>query len=292
MYGIDALYRPKDLDEALDILQDNETVRPIAGGTDILVKMRHERTRHAALLSLHQIQELYGVSMRDGEIAIGPMCTFAVLAADPVIIRELPLLKTAALSMGGPQIQNVATIGGNICNGAVSADSAPSLVALDARLVLSSRCGHREVPIQEFYLGPSRVALQPKELLTSIVIPKKAQYWGSCYMKFSMREAMDISTLGCAVVCSLQDDGGIHSCAISLGTAGPTPLRCKSAEASLQGRRLSAPLLHEAGKLAVLDANPRTSWRASKEYRQYLIEELSMRAIRQAYRQAGGDYFD
>ncbi len=290
MYFVEKLYRPVSLSEALDILAEHPQAWPLAGGTDVLVKMRHQRLRGVELLSLLKIAELRGIEKLDnGDIAIGAMSTFTKIAESALIGAEVPMLKTAALSMGGPQIQNVATIGGNICNGATSADSAPSLFALDALLELHSPGGVRLVPITQFYAGPGQVKKAPGELLKRIILPiGQKRDWAGVYIKMSTRKAMDIAILGSAAVCQLAADGRVAKAAIALGVAGPTPVRCPAAEALLNGARVTGDLLAQAGKAALESANPRTSWRATKEYREALIEELSQRAFRQAFTAAGG----
>ena len=155
MYGVDKLYIPQTLEEALQILDRDPEVMPLAGGTDILVKMRHKALKGVKLMSTEKLEALKGVREReDGVIEIGASCTFTFLANNEIICRRIPMIRTAGLAMGGPQIQNVATIGGNVSNGATSADSAPSLFALDAILILHSVRGVRRVPIQEFLRGP------------------------------------------------------------------------------------------------------------------------------------------
>ncbi|MEL7610580.1 MAG: xanthine dehydrogenase subunit XdhB [Bacillota bacterium] len=288
MYSVKKLYRPETLQEALAILAEHPEAWPLAGGTDVLVKMRHKRMKDVTLLSLSKLP-LSGVEENGAEIVIGPCTTFTALADNPIIQARLPMLRTAARSMGGPQIQNAATIGGNICNGATSADSAPSLFALDAELTLTSATGSRRIPIGEFYAGPGRVNREGGELLTAIHIPVGEQMrWGGAYIKFSTRKAMDIAILGSAAVCALHEDGSVKKAAIALGVAAPTPVRCAEAEALLLGKAPTAELLLEAGRLALTACSPRSSWRASKEYREALIQELSVRAFKEAHRLAGG----
>ncbi|HUX46508.1 MAG TPA: xanthine dehydrogenase FAD-binding subunit XdhB, partial [Desulfosporosinus sp.] len=206
------------------------------------------------------------------------------------ILRELiPILTEAAISMGGPQIRNIATIGGNVCNGATSADSASSLFALNAHLKLEDHQGERVVPIREFYLGPGKVALKPGEILTEILIsPADYQGFGGRYIKFAMREAMDIAMLAVSVICKLQGKKTFDQVRIGLGVAGPTPLRCLEAEAYAQGKEVSVETVAEIGKRAVNSAKARTSWRASKDYREHLVEELVQRALKIAVVNAGG----
>ena len=291
MYGVEKLYVPQTMEEALAILANDPEVQPLAGGTDILVKMRHKALKGAKLMSIAKLDELKGVCEReDGTIVIGAACTYTFLANNEIINRRIPMVKTAGLSMGGPQIQNVATIGGNICNGATSADGAPSMFALDAILVLRSVNGERRVPVADFYAGPGRVKKEPGELLICIEIPNaKESLWGGMYIKSSVRKAMDISTLGAATTCRLNEDGTVAYASIALGVAGPTPLRCADAEAFLVGKVPTEELMKEAAELVLGATNPRSSWRASKDFRVGLIKALSTRAFMGAYAAAKGE---
>ena len=284
------LLRPGSLGEALGILARDPSVIPFAGGTDVFVKLRKTKPDNVSLMSLAGISDLRGISFKeDGSVRIGALTTFTELSSDPVIAEELPMLKTAALSMGGPQIRNVATIGGNICNGAVSADSAPSLLALDAELLIRSRDGERRIPARDFYLGPGKTVLRPGELLIEIVIPPRTQSFGGVYKKFAARKAMDLAILSVAAVCSVDEDGVIKNAAVALGVAAPTPIRCPMAERMLKGKILSDDLAAEAGEAALKEASPRGSARASKRYRSALIKELTARALLEAYKTAGGN---
>jgi xanthine dehydrogenase FAD-binding subunit len=288
MYPVTRLFLPPSLGEALELLE-KERPWPLAGGTDVLVKMRHNKARDVSLMSLKKIPDMDGIrELPNGDIAIGAMATFTAIAESDLIRRRIPMLKTAALSMGGPQIQNMATIGGNVCNGATSADSAPSLLALNALLELQWAGGKRLVPITEFYLGPGKVIRREEELMTRIILPSGGgKKRAGVYIKMSTRKAMDISTLGVAVVCETRRDGAIEEAAIALGTAGPVPIRCGEAETLLRGKIPQGGLFLEAGKAARQAANPRSSWRAGREFRQALIEGLVERALKQAYAMAG-----
>lgn len=289
MYDIKGYYDAETVGEAIALFAENPNLKIIAGGTDVLIKLHGGQLEDAELLSLRKIKSLEIIrKSADGTIAIGSMATFSRIFNDPVIRETIPILAEAAISMGGPQIRNIATIGGNICNGATSADSASSLFALNARLKLENPQGERVVSIREFYLGPGKVALKPGEILTEILIsPEDYQGFGGHYIKFAMRKAMDIATLAVAVVCKLQD-GMFAEVRIGLGVAGPTPLRCLDAEAYAQGKTISSETLAEIGKLAVKSAKARTSWRASKDYREHLVEELTQRALKIAIVNAGG----
>jgi xanthine dehydrogenase FAD-binding subunit len=289
MYDIISYYEAETVSEATALLAENPKLRLIAGGTDVLIKMHGGQIEDAELLSLRKIKSLGTIRKAEDEtIVIGAMATFIQVFNDPILREMIPILTEAAISMGGPQIRNIATIGGNVCNGATSADSASSLFALNAQLKLEDHHGERIVPIREFYLGPGKVALKPGEILTEILIsPDDYQGFGGRYIKFAMREAMDIATLAVSVVCKLQGET-FDEVRIGLGVAGPTPLRCLEAEAYAKGKVVLTETVAEIGKLAVNSAKARTSWRASKEYREHLVEELVQRALKIAIVNAGG----
>jgi xanthine dehydrogenase FAD-binding subunit len=271
------------------MLGENPGLRPIAGGTDVLIRLQHGGDGWSELLSLRNIKSLEEITLRaDGCLVIGATATFARIFQHPDIRKLLPSLAEAAVAMGGPQIRNFATIGGNICNGAVSGDSASTLFALDALLQLAGPDGERIVPIQAFYAGPGKVTLGRGELLTAILIPR-ASYrdTGGHYIKFAQRKAMDIATLGVSVLVRV-DRGLIQDLRIGLGVAAPVPIRCAEAEAYAQGRPITRECLKAIGRLAAQASRARTSWRASKDYREHLIEVLTERAVEEAINRAGG----
>ena len=291
MYNIQGYFEAYTVGEATAQLADHPTLKIIAGGTDVLIKMQSGQIEEAELLSIRNIKALESIrKLADGTLIIGPLATFSQIFNDPIIKENLPTLAEAAISMGGPQIRNIATVGGNVCNGATSADSAATLFTLNALLELQSSQGLRVIPIQEFYLGPGQVALKPGEILTALKITSENYLgFGGHYIKFAMRKAMDIATLGVSVLCKLNNEGNIfEEVRIGLGVAGPVPLRCTEAEGYALGKTVSADSLAEIGKLAVKASQARTSWRASKEYREHLIEELTQRALKIAINKAGG----
>jgi len=291
MFNISVLQEPETLEAAVELLHGNAGLRIIAGGTDVLIRMQHGGEGWSQLLSLRNIKALEEISMRDdGTIVVGATAPFSRIFLDPIIRKHLPSLSEAAVSMGGPQIRNVATIGGNICNGAVSGDSASTLFALDALLRLESLEGERIIPIHEFYAGPGKVHLKPGELLTAILIPRSSyEGTGGHYIKFAMRKAMDIATLGVSVICRVK--GGVfEDLRIGLGVAAPVPIRCAEAEAYAKGRPVTVATCMEIGKLAVKATKARTSWRASKDYREHLVEVLTERAVLESAKRAGGSH--
>ncbi|MHB1654294.1 MAG: xanthine dehydrogenase FAD-binding subunit XdhB [Desulfitobacteriaceae bacterium] len=290
MFNIQKYYEAESIAEATALLAGNSLVKIIAGGTDVLIKMHGGQIGEVELLSIRSIKSLQGIEkLEDGTIIIGPLATFSQIFDNSIIKENVPFLAEAAVSMGGPQIRNVATIGGNICNGATSADSAPSLFSLNARLKLQTSQGERVVPIREFYLGPGKVDLKPGELLTEIIIsPEDYRSFGGHYIKFAGRKAMDIAILGVTTLCRIREGNIFAEIRIGLGVAGPTPIRCVEAESYARGKLVSIETLAEIGRLAVKSTQARSSWRASKEYREHLVEELTQRALKIAVINAGG----
>lgn len=285
MFDIKNIYEPTNIKELLVLMDTCSNPTIIAGGTDVLIKLRHGSLKEVELISIRKIKELNEMKLLEDEtISIGSLSSFSTIFRSKIVNDNIPILAEGAVSMGGPQIRNMATIGGNICNGAVSADSIPSLFALNAKLRLVSVNGERIIPITDFYLGPGKVKLEKNEVLTHILI-KKEEYLNKkgSYIKFSNRKAMDISMLGVAVVCEF-DDNKFTDLRIALGVAGPTPIRCNEAENFAKGKEINSETLDQIGKLAVSASNPRDSWRGSKEFRQHLIANLSKRAIDKLYR--------
>lgn len=289
MFDIARIEKPETLEAALKMLSANPNLKIIAGGTDVLIHMRSGSIEEAELLSLRSIEGLDKISiLEDGTVSIGAMATFAEISRNDVVNKYLPVLSEAAVSVGGPQIRNMATIGGNICNGAVSADSATTLLAYDTVLKLVSAGGTRTVKLVDFYEGPGKVKLLPGEILTEILIPETGYLdTVGCYIKYSTRKAMDIAMLGVSAVCKVEG-GKFTDVRIALGVAAPTPIRCCEAENYAEGREITRETLKEIGKLAVKSSKARDSWRASKVYREHLIEILTFRALKEAVNRCGG----
>ena len=292
MYDIQSIYQATSVDDAIRALQADPSAIVIAGGTDVLIKIREGKLAGCSLVSIHNLTgELSGVTLSPGgDVEIGPLTTFRGVTFSDVIRQTVPVLGEAADMAGGPQLRAAGTIGGNVCNGITSADTASTLVALDAVLRVRGPRGERDVPISEWYLGVGKVALAPDELLVKIVIPRDnyAGYTGH-YIKYAQRSAMDIATLGVSCLVKLTDDRKfVDDAALAFGVAGPVPMRAPSAEAAVRGLPIEEAI-SVIGKAALADVNPRTSWRASREFRIQLIEELSPRALREAARKGGAD---
>lgn len=291
MYDIKTLYEAKNVEDALKLKHEHPEALFLAGGSDIFIKMREGKLAGCDLISIYALDDLRGVYKEaDGSLLIRPLTSFTAIAMHPLIKELVPVLGEAVDQIGGPQIRNIGTIGGNICNGVTSADSASTFKAYDAILELSSHDGVRLLPYAEFNLGPGKVDLRNDELLTAIRIPKESyeDTYGH-YIKYAMRKAMDIATLGCSVNVKLsKDKKRIQRFRIAFGVAAPTPLRSTTAEQKANGHILDGTLLELIAEGAMADVMPRTSWRASKEFRLHLVKELARRATIASIEKAGG----
>lgn len=293
MYDIEKFYQAVDVDDAVRALSTDPEAVVISGGSDVLIKIREGKLAGCSLVSIHGIEELMGISMDgDGTIMIGPATTFSHITNNRIIQEYIPILGDAVDMAGGPQLRNIGTVGGNVCNGVTSADSASSLCCLDAILVLKGPKGIREVPISQWYTGPGRTVREHEEILTAIKIRKENyEGYGGQYIKYGKRGAMEIATLGCAVTVKLTEDKKhIEDLRLAYGVAAPTPIRCRETERAAVGMELGEALAEQVGKGALDEVNPRSSWRASKEFRLQLVEELGKRALRQAVIHAGGEW--
>ena len=290
MFDISGYKEALTIEEAISFLKENPDAKVIAGGTDLLIKLRDGELGGSILMGISRIAELKEVRKDgDGTVHIGPCVTFTRLEEDETVMSLFPYLGKAGGTMGGPQIRNVATIGGNVCNGATSADSASTLCCLNAQLKLESSEGTRIVPITEFYLGPGRVDLKPGELLTDIMITRENYegFFGK-YIKFSQRNAMDIATLGCAVMVKTRDNV-FEEVRIAYGVAAPTPVRCPSAEKVAPGLEVTPENIEKIARTTLEDVHPRDSWRGSKAFREHLVQELAIRAMALSAGMGGAD---
>lgn len=292
MYDIKALYEAESVQHAISLLQEHPQAQIIAGGSDVLVQMREGKRAGKELVSIYGLDEMRGISYEeDGAIRIGSLTSFSHITKDPIIQKHINVLGEAVDMVGGPQIRNIGTIGGNTCNGVTSADSASTLHAWDAVVEITGPEGVRRIPIHEFYIKAGVVDLKPAEIQTAILIPKKAYegYQGH-YMKYAMRNAMDIATTGCSANVKLSEDKQIiEDVRIAYGVAGPVPMRAPSAEAKAKGKAVSQETVKEFAKAVLEDINPRDSWRASKAFRQHIAVVLAERALKEAIRLAGGE---
>lgn len=292
MYDLKALYEAESVEHAVALLMEHPEAQIIAGGSDVLVQMREGKRAGKELVSIYGIDAMRGVSFEeDGAIRIGSLTSFSHITKDPIIRKYINVLGEAVDMVGGPQIRNIGTIGGNTCNGVTSADSASTLHAWDAIVEITGPEGVRRLPIHDFYIKAGKVDLRPGELQTAIIIPKKAYegYFGH-YIKYAMRNAMDIATTGCSVNVKLSEDKKtILDARIAYGVAGPVPMCAPSAEAKIRGKETGRAAVKEFAQAVLEDINPRDSWRAAKDFREHIATVLAERALCESIRLAGGE---
>ena len=291
MYDMKALYQARSVEDAVALRMAHPQAQIIAGGSDVLVQMREGRRAGAELISIYRLDALRGVSLEeDGTLRIGSLTSFSHITRDPLIQQYINVLGEAVDQVGGPQIRNIGTIGGNTCNGVTSADSASTLHAYDAIVELTGPGGVRRQPIREFYIRAGQVDIREGEIQTAILIPRGSyENTFGHYIKYAMRNAMDIATLGTSVNVRLSADRKtVERARIAFGVAGPVPLRAETAEALAQGQPVSAELADRFAQAVKEDINPRDSWRAARDFRLHIAVESARRAFLRAVELAGG----
>lgn len=280
------MLQPSTLSEAVKALAGRGAVA-MAGATDLIPAMRKGEIKPRILVNLKGIAEMTGVKRTRQGIRIGALTRVADLLDDPILARDLPLLAEVAAGFASPQIRNLATIGGNLCNAAPSADLALPLLALDARAEIRSRSAKRGVAMLDFFRGVNRTALRRGEILTAIVIPRPRRRTGMAHVKLGVRKAMDLAFVGVAAAIQVSPDGKkCRRARVALGSVAPTPRRAAKAEAILEGQVVTGQLIDEAAEAAVSAARPVSDLRASADYRREMTRVLTRRALREAFRRA------
>lgn len=279
---------PSSLDEAISLLVSHgERARFIAGGTDVIVKVKEGKIAPRYLVSLRRIQGLDHITTQDGELRIGALVTHRMLELSPLIRREFPILIDAVTHIGSVQIRNVATIGGNIVNAVPSADGAIPLITLGAQVRLRGPKGERCMALEDLFIGPGQTLMEPGEILVEFIIPRLASRTGAAYVKHTRRAAMELPLLGVAVLLSLSED--LKTCVdarIGLGVLAPTPMRARIAESVLKGQRVTEKLLGKAARTAAEECKARDSIRGEAWYRREMVEVLVPRMARLALERA------
>jgi carbon-monoxide dehydrogenase medium subunit len=273
---------PESLNQAVALMAAHPGARPLAGGTDLLVQMRSGRKDTGYVMDVKRVPEL-------NEIAYDPTRGLTLGAAVPCyriygsapVARAYPSLAEVAALIGGTQIQGRASIGGNLCNAAPSADSVPLLIALGGRCRIAGPAGTREIAVEDFCTAPGRTALESGELLVSIHLPPPAPGSGARYLRFIPRNEMDIAVAGAGVQV-VMENGNFRSVRIALASVAPTPLFVREAGDALAGRAVSAASLAEATELACRAARPITDMRGTADYRRHLCGVLTRRALESA----------
>ena len=273
---------PSTLDEAVVLLKNSKgEAKVLAGGTDLLVKMKGKTLTPKCLINLKKIHtpDLRSVTVTaKGDVSIGCLATLESLQ-DSVLIRDTAkVLSDTAQRMASPQVRTIATLGGNLCNAAPSADMAPPLIAIDAEVKLYGPRGERFVKLEDFFLNPGQTALQEGEILAEVIIPQISPGSRTTYQKLTLREAMDIATVGVASTLKMKN----RRCEVAkivLGAVAPRPLRALKAEKLLMENELSENLVYQAARTAAAESQPISDIRGSEDYRREMVEVLVRRVI-------------
>jgi carbon-monoxide dehydrogenase medium subunit len=277
--------KPVTLEETYSLLEKgNNAVKVIAGGTDVLVKMKNRRLLPSRLISIKNIQGLDYIIQKDGKVFIGALTSLEDVATSSLVKEKLPILAQAAGMVGSRAIRNQGTIGGNLCNAAPSAETAPALIVLGASVKLASPAGERVVPLESFFTGPGKTVLKSNELLVEIQVPIPVKGSGGEYLKCSLRQ-LDIATVGVAAQVLLEN-GICTDIKIVLGAVAPTPIRATSAETVLRGKKPEKALYQEAADRAVNDSRPITDIRGTAEARRGNVRLLTAQAVETAVARA------
>jgi carbon-monoxide dehydrogenase medium subunit len=275
---------PETVEQACSLLSRyQEKAKVLAGGTDLLVKMKQGMARPQYLVSLSNIERLRHIDYDDSDgLRIGSLVTLSDLLASAVISQRFSLLSQAVRTLASRQVRNRATIGGNLCNASPAADTAPALVGLGSQARIAGLSGERTVPLEEFFRGPGRTILRSDEILTGIQVPHPLPHTGSTYLKLSPREK-DLATVAVAAVIILDARGRTcQDARIVLGAVAPTVLRAFQAEAVLKGKAVAEGLIQESAQMASQEAQPISDLRASADYRRTMVAVLTRRAVKQA----------
>lgn len=285
--------KPKTVEEVCSLLSKyKEKARVIAGGTDLLIKMKDKSLTPQYLIGLTGVTDLNYIEYKGTEgLRIGALATINSIVHSPAVKERFGYLSDAAARMATPQVRNMGTVGGNLCSAAPSADLAPPLIALGAKLKLQSIKGNRIVALEDFFVGPGQTVLEADEILCEIQVPNQPPSTGGAYWKLSQRSAVDIAAVGVAASVTLGERGVCHDVKIVLGAVAPTPMRAKRAEEAIKGKRPEDGPISEAVRLAKEEACPISDVRSCSDYRTEMVGVLTRRALRQALERAkpGGE---
>jgi len=282
---------PESVEEAIAVLRERgDGGKLLAGGTDLLVQMKEAGLHPSHVVSLRRVRDLRGITFDEGQgLRIGAMTTMAEIEHHPVVRGRYPVLADGARIVGSVQTRNMATVGGNVCNAAPSADTAPPLLVLGAHADIVGPSGRRRVPLEGFFTGPGQTVLGRDDILVGFLMPAPAPRTGGYYARHTPRAEMDIAVVGVAALVTLEPDRDlIREARIGLGATAPTPVRVPEAEASLAGQPPSEEVFERAAALAVSAARPISDVRGSAAFRRHLVGVLTVRCLRIAAERAKG----
>jgi carbon-monoxide dehydrogenase medium subunit len=270
---------PETIEEAVAAMAAGDA-RALAGGTDLIPQLREGRRRAARVVDLKRIGALSAIAQTpDGGVSIGAAANAALVSRHAAVVRAYPAIADSACMIGGVQIQNRASLGGNVCNGAPSADAVPALICHGASALVAGARGRRKLPLEQFFKGPGRTVLNADEILVGLELPPPQPRSAAKYLRFTPRREMDIAIAGAGTWIRLAPDNTIADARIVLASVAPTPIRASRAEQRLVGERPGRDLFEEAGRLAAADAQPISDTRGSADYRRTLVGVLAARAL-------------
>jgi len=276
-------FEAKSIGEVCSLLSEyGRNAKLIAGGTDLLVSMKRREVNPKYLINIKDIPELKHVH-GDGEfLKIGALTTLNDIETSPLLRERFPVLVSACHQIGTPQIRNLGTIGGNICNASPSADTAPSLIGLGAKVKIVGLKGERIISLENFFVGPGESVLQESEILVEILVPNSSGDNRGVYLKLPARTAIDVACVGVAVIATLDSKiNNILDIKIVLGAVAPTPIRARKAEELIKGEVIREQLVEKVALTAAEEAKPISDIRGSASYRKQMVRVLTKRALAQ-----------
>jgi aerobic carbon-monoxide dehydrogenase medium subunit len=278
---------PESLDDCLRLLaQRGPETKLLAGGTDLLPQMKNSVVMPKRVIDLSGVARVKILECDAKGLRIGAAVPARQVEQDPRVREGYAAVAESAALLGSVQVRNLATIGGNICNAAPSADMAPPLVALEARAVIAGPKGERRVPLSDFFTGVRKTVVGPDELLVEIFVPAPGPHSGGCYIRHTPRRELDIAVVGVASQVTIAN-GVCAKARISLAAVAPTPVRATAAEAALEGKPLTPELIERAADLAGQAAKPISDQRGSADFRRHLVRILTRRTLTTALARAG-----
>jgi CO/xanthine dehydrogenase FAD-binding subunit len=278
---------PESLDDCLRLLaQRGPETKLLAGGTDLLPQMKNSVVMPKRVIDLSGVARVKILECDAKGLRIGAAVPARQVEQDPRVREGYAAVAESAALLGSVQVRNLATVGGNICNAAPSADMAPPLVALEAQAVIAGPKGERRVPLSDFFTGVRKTVVGPDELLVEIFVPAPGPHSGGCYIRHTPRRELDIAVVGVASQVTIAN-GVCAKVRISLAAVAPTPVRATAAEAALEGKPLTPELIERAADLAGQAAKPISDQRGSADFRRHLVRILTRRTLTTALARAG-----
>lgn len=271
---------PNSLDDALALLgsANGGQVRLLAGGTDLILQLHEHILSADTVIDISRIPEIRDIRKDGDVIEIGAAVTYTEIVRSPIIKQHAYLLVEASKQIGAAQIQNMATIGGNLGNASPAADAVPCLYALDAHIVVRSQRGERLIPVGAFHKAYRSIDLDRDELITAVRFRAKPPSTSTAFYKYGLRKSQAISVVNAAVLLR-EIDGKIEHAVVALGSVAPTIIRSPAAESILLGQEPSPELFADAGEAARADSRPISDIRGSADFRRHLVGVCVSRAL-------------